>query len=178
MTDVVIQQHSRKLLMLDILMSETCWAHKKWNKTASDIKLVFHSSTIKTYLRLKNMYLYVNLKLPSSKSWRLRRGMDYWDYIINLAFCTTRTALSAGRNLPPRKFLGTHFCYKLSGTQGCWMWTERVGHLKISNYATGIRTRRLPSCGAVPQPNTSLLYVRTWNMICKTRGIWHLQGSV
>ena len=27
-TDVVIQQHSRKLLMMDILMSETCWAHK------------------------------------------------------------------------------------------------------------------------------------------------------
>ena len=45
-TDVVIQQHSRKLLMMDILMSETCWAHKKWNKIASDIKLVFHSSTI------------------------------------------------------------------------------------------------------------------------------------
>jgi hypothetical protein len=43
---VVIQQHSRKLLMMDILMSETCWAHKKWNKIASDIKLVFHSSTI------------------------------------------------------------------------------------------------------------------------------------
>ena len=39
--DVVIQQHSRKLLMMDILMSETCWVHKKWNKTASDIKLVF-----------------------------------------------------------------------------------------------------------------------------------------
>ena len=44
-TDVVIQQHSRKLLMMDILMSETCWAHNKWNKIASDIKLVFHSST-------------------------------------------------------------------------------------------------------------------------------------
>ena len=28
------------------LMSETCWAHNKWNKIASDIKLVFHSSTI------------------------------------------------------------------------------------------------------------------------------------
>ena len=26
-------------------MSEICWAHKKWNKIASDIKLVFHSST-------------------------------------------------------------------------------------------------------------------------------------
>jgi len=31
------------ILMTDILMSETCWAHK-WNKIASDIKLVFHSS--------------------------------------------------------------------------------------------------------------------------------------
>ena len=45
-TDVVIHQHSRKLLMMDILISETCCAHKKCNKIASDIKLVFHSSTI------------------------------------------------------------------------------------------------------------------------------------
>jgi len=45
-TNVIIQQNSRKLLMMDILMSETCWAHKKWNKEASDIKLVFYSSTI------------------------------------------------------------------------------------------------------------------------------------
>ena len=37
---------SRKLLMMDILMSETYWTHKKWNKIASGIKLVFHSSTI------------------------------------------------------------------------------------------------------------------------------------
>ena len=45
-TDVVIHQHSRKLLIMDILMSETCWARKKWNNIASDNKLVFHSSTI------------------------------------------------------------------------------------------------------------------------------------
>jgi len=45
-TNAVIQQKSRKPLMLDILMSETCWAHKKWNKIASDIKLVFYYSTI------------------------------------------------------------------------------------------------------------------------------------
>ena len=32
--------------MMDTLMSETCWAHKKWNKIASDIKMVFYSSTI------------------------------------------------------------------------------------------------------------------------------------
>ena len=43
---VVLQQHSRKLLMMDILMSETCSLHKKWNKIASDIKLVFYSSAI------------------------------------------------------------------------------------------------------------------------------------
>jgi len=40
-TDVVIHQHSYKLLMMDILMSETCWAHKKWNKIASDIEMGF-----------------------------------------------------------------------------------------------------------------------------------------
>jgi len=40
-TDVIIQQHSRKLLMIDILMSETWWVHKKWNKIASDIKWSF-----------------------------------------------------------------------------------------------------------------------------------------
>ena len=45
-TDVVIQQNSRKLLMMEILMSETCWAHKKWNKIASNIKLVLYSWTI------------------------------------------------------------------------------------------------------------------------------------
>jgi len=45
--NVVIQKNSRKLLMMDILMSETCRAHKKWNKIASDIKLVFYSSIIK-----------------------------------------------------------------------------------------------------------------------------------
>jgi len=45
-TNVVIEQNSRKLLMMDILMSEIFWAQKKWNKIASDIKLVFYSSTI------------------------------------------------------------------------------------------------------------------------------------
>jgi len=45
-TNVVIQQNSHKLLMMDILMSEKCWARKKWNKIASDIKLVYYSSTI------------------------------------------------------------------------------------------------------------------------------------
>jgi len=33
-TNVIIQQNSRKLLTMDILMSETCWAHKMWNKNS------------------------------------------------------------------------------------------------------------------------------------------------
>jgi len=52
-TNVVIQQNSRKLLMIEILMYETCWAHKKWNKIASDIKLVFNSSTVKPRFKVK-----------------------------------------------------------------------------------------------------------------------------
>ena len=59
-TDVVIQQHSRKLLMMDILMFKTCWAHKKWNKTAGDIKLVFPSSTITM------MHGLINIRFNSS----------------------------------------------------------------------------------------------------------------
>ena len=61
-TNVVIQQNSRKLLMMDIVMSETCWAHKKWNKMASDIKLVFYSSTITM------MHGPVNIRLTKSRS--------------------------------------------------------------------------------------------------------------
>jgi len=45
-TIVVIQQNSRKVLMMDVLMSEKYWAHKKWNNIASGINFVFYSSTI------------------------------------------------------------------------------------------------------------------------------------
>ena len=59
-----MQQNSRKLLMMDILMSKTCWAHKKWNKITSDIKLVLYSSTITMMhgpinIRLKNAKMYL-----------------------------------------------------------------------------------------------------------------------
>ena len=52
-TDVVIHHHIRKLLKMGILMSETCWAHNKWNKIASDIKLVLHSSTVAFCIHVK-----------------------------------------------------------------------------------------------------------------------------
>ena len=72
-TDVVIHQHSRKLLKMDILMSETCWAHNKWNKIASDIKLVFHSSTIAMIHDPINIRLTSTL-LSSLNTWSVYRG--------------------------------------------------------------------------------------------------------
>jgi len=59
---MVIQQHSRMLLMMDILISETWWVHKKWNKTASDNKLVFYSSGV--VLRLWWIYPKVSKQHP------------------------------------------------------------------------------------------------------------------
>jgi len=50
---VVIQQNNGMILMIGILMSETCWARKKWNKIARDIKLVFDSSTNKREIMKK-----------------------------------------------------------------------------------------------------------------------------
>jgi len=75
-TNVVIQQHSRKLLMMDILMSETCWAHKKWNKIASNITLVFYSSTITMmhgpinirFMWYLNLYHFQNSRLSTAKT--------------------------------------------------------------------------------------------------------------
>jgi len=52
-TNLVIQQNSHKLLMMDILMSETCWAHKNWNKNSKwrQVGLLF------------SMYFYIHLSV-------------------------------------------------------------------------------------------------------------------
>lgn len=51
---------------------------------------------------------------------------------LTLTFGTTRTALLAGRTLPPGNFLATHFCQRLSRHHGYRMWTEGTRHLKTS----------------------------------------------
>jgi len=73
-TNVIIQQNSRKLLMMDILMSETCWAHKKWNKIASGIKLVFYSSAITMThgpINIKLYYVYYCISTICFDSYRI-----------------------------------------------------------------------------------------------------------
>ena len=49
---------------MDILMSETCWAHNKWNKVASDIKLVFHSSAIEIYFEACKIFIRIMIRSP------------------------------------------------------------------------------------------------------------------
>ena len=77
--DVVIRQQSRKLLMMDILMSETCWVHKKWNTIATDIKLVFYSSTI--------TMMHGQINIRSNYIWNVKmRLLTYvWITISNAA---------------------------------------------------------------------------------------------
>jgi len=67
-TNEVIQH---KLLMMDILMSETCWVHKKWNKIASDIKLVFYSSTVTMMHGPINIRLFVYIWMMPSRCARV-----------------------------------------------------------------------------------------------------------
>jgi hypothetical protein len=70
-----------------------------------------------------------------------QRGMECWASILILTYVTTRTAeLSAvlgDRDLPLRKFLCTHFCWRLIGPQGYRMPTEGLGHLKNSKDPIG-----------------------------------------
>ena len=53
--------------------------------------------------------------------------------------------------LPPGNTPGTHFCQRLSRSQGHSM-TGRIMSLKNSNDTIGNRTRNLPVCSIVPYP--------------------------
>jgi len=98
-TDVIIEQHSRKLLMMDILMSETCWVHKKWNKIASDIKLVFYSSTITM------MHGPINIRLPFAICTRVGEKdlSQHWTYFWR----TSKVLLN--KNTGSNKQIHAHF---------------------------------------------------------------------
>jgi hypothetical protein len=61
------------------------------------------------------------------------------------------SALRAGRPLHQRKIRGTHFCQRLSRTQG----HSAAGNIRSilkPNNLIGNRTRDLPTCSIVPQP--------------------------
>jgi len=62
-TSVVIQQPSRKLLMMDMLRSDNCWTHKKWTKiVASNWSFILHHLLTLKLLRMKYLII-INTKL-------------------------------------------------------------------------------------------------------------------
>ena len=61
------------------------------------------------------------------------------------------SALPTGRLYPPGNIPGTHFCQRLSQTQGHSA-ARRIVSMKNSNDTIGNRTRDLRACSAVPQP--------------------------
>ena len=94
-TDVAIHQHSRTLLKMDILMSETCWAHNKWNKIASDIKLVFHSSIISMMHGPINIRLMKILSVGAAMSMRTYGETDrYGECLFWTPSCITRMSVN------------------------------------------------------------------------------------
>jgi len=60
------QYHSRELLMMGIVMPETCWGYKKYNKITSGIYFIFYSSLkifhfVQTETRSFSIEIRVNL---------------------------------------------------------------------------------------------------------------------
>jgi hypothetical protein len=62
------------------------------------------------------------------------------------------SALRIDRLYPPGNIPATHFCYRLGQSPGHSA-AERAVSIKNSNDTIGNRTRDLPACSAVPQPN-------------------------
>jgi len=101
---VVIQQNNRKLLMMDILMSETCWAHTKWNRISSHIKLVFYSSNmpssvcdimtcrriLSTYMFLESSCFGIDGRLLCFHWFILKKSFDKKANLENLQCCLYR----------------------------------------------------------------------------------------
>jgi len=118
------KQTPPKLLLMDILMSKTCRAHKKWNKIASDIKLVFHSSTVILCLSvLCTPEFYISI-IPV---W----VMQYPHYHVGLVFLCSRRLPDGGTLVPKHVgiwylslavFYLVHLLYDILIVQTCTVW--------------------------------------------------------
>jgi len=111
-TNVVIQQNSGKLLIMDILMSETCWANKTWNKIASDIKLVFYSSTSNYAVLTSHMYIVFRL-IKHRNNFPVYIFYSAWDAVVSL-FLGEHEEGQLFRRLPRQQ---TCLNIKLNGTK-------------------------------------------------------------
>ena len=84
--------------MMDILMSEPCWAHKKWNKIASDIKLVFHSSTITMMHGPINISIWKSLYAAVHFPFAFLPEFSAFEVKLVTAMCETGTSIHRHRD--------------------------------------------------------------------------------
>jgi predicted RNA binding protein YcfA (HicA-like mRNA interferase family) len=73
-------------------------------------------------------------------------------YTIGSQMEVRLSPLHAGRPLQPRKIPGTNFCLRPSRPQGHSA-AGRIRSIEKSNDVIRNRTRDLPACSTVPQPN-------------------------
>ena len=100
-TNVVIQQNSRKLLMIDILMSETCWALKKLNSKWHQVGLLFFNyyKILFVYVHILIQYLFL---LNGSKpifNIQMNRMLKY-SASVNLSLQRTKFCINYEKCLP------------------------------------------------------------------------------
>jgi hypothetical protein len=82
-----------------------------------------------------------------------RRGSHIF-YTIGSQMAVRLSALRAGRPpFTPKKIPGTHFCQRLSRSQGHSA-AGKIRSIEKSNNLIGTRTRDLPARSIVPQPTT------------------------
>ena len=108
-TNVLIQQNSRKFLMMNILISETCWSHKKLNEIASNKILLLLNYINKTllFLILKNETITLkrclwNFPLPPTKGslmHTVNAGLQFTvpisqSFIFKISLCSVLAAPS------------------------------------------------------------------------------------
>jgi len=68
-------------------------------------------------------------------------------------------AICTGRLYPTKDTAGNHFYQRLSWPQGDNA-AEKIKSMKIFNETIGNRTRNLPACSPVPEPNVPPLPFR------------------
>jgi len=91
----VLQAEAQLQHVSDINISETCWAHKKWNKIAGDIKLVFYSSTITMvhgpiHIRSKSCLFFLHCGISNAYKYQLQKQKYINLYKLNFlcdGFC-------------------------------------------------------------------------------------------
>ena len=119
---------------MDILIPETCCAHNKWNKIASDIKLVFHSSTIAM------MHGPINIRFTK----------NVFCFSLKRLFETSLILRITERDMIKKTYIGLHYSTRYScpiamKLEFSWQFFENYSNIKFPDYPSG--GSRVVPCG-------------------------------